>query len=56
MLAPAVEGRSAKEIAETSGLAVKTIRHQIEAVRSKLHVRSQLAAVALAREVGWRPE
>jgi two-component system nitrate/nitrite response regulator NarL len=56
VLAGLLDGRSAKEIAASSGLAVKTIRHQIEAVRSKLGVQSQLAAVALAREVGWVPE
>jgi two-component system, NarL family, nitrate/nitrite response regulator NarL len=56
VLAALLEGQSAKEIAASSGLAVKTIRHQIEAIRTKLNVRSQLAAVALAREVGWIPE
>lgn len=56
VLAALLEGQSAKEIAVSSGLAVKTIRHQIEAIRTKLGVRSQLAAVALAREVGWVPE
>jgi len=56
VLAALLEGQSAKEIAASSGLAVKTIRHQIEAIRTKLNVRSQLAAVALAREVGWMPE
>jgi DNA-binding NarL/FixJ family response regulator len=56
VLAGLLEGRSAKDIAMDRALAVKTIRHQIEAIRTKLHVRSQLAAVALAREVGWRPD
>lgn len=54
VLAGLVAGRAAKEIAAELGVAVKTVRAQIEAVRSKLGVSSQLAAVALAREVGWR--
>ncbi|MGH9084428.1 MAG: LuxR C-terminal-related transcriptional regulator [Acidimicrobiales bacterium] len=54
VLADLIEGRSAKQIAVGRGLAVKTVRHQIEAIRDKLGVHSQLAAVALAREVGWR--
>jgi DNA-binding NarL/FixJ family response regulator len=56
VLADLLEGRSATDIAMDRALAVKTVRHQIEAIRSKLHVRSQLAAVALAREVGWSPD
>lgn len=46
-------GRSAQEIADDTYLSVKTVRSHIEAIRSKLNVRSQLAAVALAREAGW---
>jgi DNA-binding NarL/FixJ family response regulator len=55
VLAGLIDGRSAKQIAVDHGLAVKTVRHQIEAIRTKLGVHSQLAAVALAREVGWKP-
>jgi DNA-binding NarL/FixJ family response regulator len=51
-----IEGRNAAEIAAMSHVSVRTVRKQIEAVRSKLAVNSQLAAVALAREVGWRHE
>ena len=46
-------GRSPQEIAEEEYVSVKTIRSQIESIYRKLGVRSQLAAVALAREVGW---
>lgn len=49
-----VEGRTANEIAADSGVSVRTVRKQIEQVREKLGVGSQLAAVALARETGWR--
>lgn len=46
-------GRSPQDIAEQQYVSVKTVRSQIEAIYRKLGVRSQLAAVALAREVGW---
>jgi two-component system nitrate/nitrite response regulator NarL len=55
VLAGLIEGRSAKQIAFDHGLAVKTVRHQIESIRTKLGVHTQLEAVALAREVAWRP-
>ena len=50
VLASLVEGMNAKEIARAQGTAVGTVRNQIKAIRSKLGVQSQLAAVALARE------
>jgi DNA-binding NarL/FixJ family response regulator len=43
-------GRTPKEIAKRQGTAVGTVRNQIKAIRAKLGVQSQLAAVALARE------
>ncbi len=49
-------GRSPRDIAEEQYVSVKTIRSQIESIYRKLGVRSQLAAVALAREVGWPAE
>ena len=49
-----VQGRTANEIASDGGVSVRTVRKQIEQVRQKLDVGSQLAAVALARETGWR--
>lgn len=48
-------GRSPQDIAEEQYVSVKTVRSQIESIYRKLGVRSQLAAVALAREVGWPP-
>lgn len=48
-----VQGESAAEIAAAASVSVRTVRKQIEAIRGKLGVRSQLAAVALARETGW---
>ena len=45
-------GRSPQDIAAEQYVSVKTIRSQIESIYRKLGVRSQLPAVALAREVG----
>jgi two-component system, NarL family, nitrate/nitrite response regulator NarL len=47
------EGKSAEEIATDQFVTMATIRSQIRAVLQKLGVNSQLAAVALARRVGW---
>ena len=46
-------GRSAQEIADQTFVSVRTVRSHIEAIRGKLGVKSQLAAVALARDAGW---
>ena len=48
-------GQSPQDIADEQYVSVKTVRSQIESIYRKLGVRSQLAAVALAREVGWPP-
>lgn len=48
-----MRGRSAQDIATEQSTSVRTVRKHIESVRTKLGVRSQLAAVALAQEVGW---
>ena len=53
VLGALMQGHNANTIAEANGVAVGTVRKQIEGVREKLGVPSQLAAVALAREVGW---
>jgi len=49
-----IAGKPAQEIAEESYLSIRTVRSHIEAIRTKLKVKSQLAAVALAREAGWK--
>ena len=56
VLARLVRGQSAQDIADELVTSIRTVRKQIESVRTKLGVRSQLAAVALAREVGWHTE
>lgn len=53
VLAAVIDGKSAEEIAAAHRTSVRTVRSHLEAVRSKLGVRSQLAAVALARQAGW---
>ena len=55
VLAALVDGLSAEEIAETQFVALTTVRSQIRSVLQKLGVRSQLAAVAHANRVGWKP-
>lgn len=55
VLAHVIDGRSAVEIADCSFVSEATVRTQIRAVLTKLGVRSQLAAVALARRSGWDP-
>jgi DNA-binding NarL/FixJ family response regulator len=56
VLAALVEGLSAEEIADAHFVALTTVRSQIRAVLQKLGVRSQLAAVAYANRVGWKPD
>jgi two-component system, NarL family, nitrate/nitrite response regulator NarL len=56
VLAALVDGLSAEEIAEAHFVALTTVRSQIRAVLQKLGVRSQLAAVAHANRVGWKPD
>jgi two-component system nitrate/nitrite response regulator NarL len=48
-----VKGLSAKQIARHQYVSVATVRAQIRAIFLKLHVTSQLAAVALVHETGW---
>jgi two-component system, NarL family, nitrate/nitrite response regulator NarL len=55
ILAELMSGKSAEQIAEEGGVAPSTVRTQIKSILRKLGVNSQLAAVALAHAVGWRP-
>lgn len=54
VLARVMEGLSATDIAKRSFVSEATVRTQIRAILGKLGVRSQIAAVAEARRVGWR--
>jgi DNA-binding NarL/FixJ family response regulator len=56
VLGALVDGMSAEEIAAAHFVSLTTVRSQIRAVLQKLGVRSQLAAVAHANRVGWKPD
>jgi DNA-binding NarL/FixJ family response regulator len=53
VLAAAIDGASAEEIAVAHHVAISTVRSHIRSVLEKLGVNSQLAAVALARRADW---
>jgi DNA-binding NarL/FixJ family response regulator len=48
-------GRNVHEIAATGVVSEATVRTQVKSILGKLHVSSQLAAVGLAHQAGWRP-
>ena len=47
-------GASADDIAEAQYVAITTVRSQIASLLRKLGVSTQLAAVALANQAGWK--
>jgi DNA-binding NarL/FixJ family response regulator len=49
-------GRSVCEIAAQRFVSEATVRTQVKAILFKLELKSQLAAVAAARDGGWDPE
>jgi DNA-binding NarL/FixJ family response regulator len=53
VLALLAAGTTAEEIASSAFVSLTTVRTQIRAILHKLGVRSQLAAVAIARDAGW---
>jgi DNA-binding NarL/FixJ family response regulator len=53
VLARLVSGESAEAIAEVSYVSLATVRSQIRSILTKLGVKSQLAAVAVARQASW---
>jgi DNA-binding CsgD family transcriptional regulator len=55
VLADLMVGRNAKSIARASGLSEATVRTHIRSVLAKFGVNSQLAAVVLARDLGFDP-
>jgi DNA-binding NarL/FixJ family response regulator len=48
-------GRQVREIARLNVVSEATVRTQVKSILAKLEVSSQLAAVGLAHEAGWRP-
>jgi len=55
VLAKLMEGTPVREIARQSVVSEATVRTQVKSILSKLGVTSQLAAVGLAHNAGWRP-
>jgi len=56
VLSELMEGHCAEDIAKAAVVSISTVRSQIKAIRLKLGVNSQLAAVAMARRAGWSLE
>ncbi len=53
VLAAICEGAAVREIAARQVVAVSTIRSHVRGVLTKLGVRTQAAAITLARDAGW---
>jgi two-component system nitrate/nitrite response regulator NarL len=51
-----LDGQAVRTIARLSGVTESTIRSQIRSIFRKLGVNSQLRAVSLARQVGWKAD
>ena len=49
-----MKGRTVREIATLGVVSEATVRTQVKSVLAKLEVTSQLAAVGLAHQAGWR--
>ncbi len=54
VLADLMRGRVVSEIASARVIAESTVRTHVRQILRKLEVQSQLTAVALARQAGWR--
>jgi len=55
VLAQLQEGLAVRDIARRNFVAEATVRTQVKSILAKLGVTSQLAAVGLAHNAGWRP-
>lgn len=55
VLGELMRGRSVAQIAHRSFVSKDTVRTQVRAIRTKLGVSSQLEAITVARDAGWRP-
>lgn len=54
VLGALIEGRTVRAISEESVVAEATVRTQVKSILSKLEVSSQLAAVGMANQIGWK--
>jgi two-component system, NarL family, nitrate/nitrite response regulator NarL len=55
VLAQLASGKRVSDIARDSQVSRTTVRTQVRSILVKLKVNSQIAAVALVRDVGWKP-
>jgi DNA-binding NarL/FixJ family response regulator len=55
VLGALLQGRQVEEISRELFVSTATVRTHVRAILQKVEVRSQLAAVARAREAGWEP-
>lgn len=55
VLGALIEGRTVRTISNESVVSEATVRTQVKSILSKLEVSSQLAAVGMAHQAGWRP-
>lgn len=49
-----IAGRTVRSISQDSVVSEATVRTQVKSILSKLEVSSQLAAVGMANQIGWR--
>lgn len=56
VLGELMQGRAAEEIAHDEFVSLATVRTHIRSILRKLGVNSQLAAVVLAQQAGWKPD
>ncbi len=54
VLGALIEGRTVRAISETSVVSEATVRTQVKSILNKLEVSSQLAAVGMANQIGWK--
>lgn len=55
ILAELTAGKRVRDIAADAYVSESTVRSQVKSILAKLGVTSQIAAVAMARQAGWRP-
>ena len=54
VLGALIEGRTVRAISQESVVSEATVRTQVKSILNKLEVSSQLAAVGMANQVGWK--
>jgi two-component system, NarL family, nitrate/nitrite response regulator NarL len=54
VLGALIEGRTVRAISQESVVSEATVRTQVKSILGKLEVSSQLAAVGMANQIGWK--